>query len=540
MAGLVRLARVTASAPARPTGRRVVRGLAAVLVWLAVAAPVTTVVFLNSSRETVVAGHDAVVSPSADGWAVVDLGPFLPALRYPAPGRVGVQVELGRTPLTSYGELTQRYAFIAAQPEGQIAKVSDLVRQMAYESALVGATTGLVPLAVWWLVGPRRRSELRASAGSIARTGGVLTGLAAVLAVAAIRPWQDDTTVRETWSPLADVVPDGVRLPAQAQPLEVEGGLLSSGTQQLVASAVDSYRRSLGFYQEAVDDLAEVAPLLRQPGEEETVALLVSDRHDNIGMDPVARAVFDAGGASVLFDAGDDTSTGSSWEAFSLESLHDAFEDVEQRYFVAGNHDEGAFIAGQAGDLGFTVLDGEVVEAADGIRLLGVADPRSSGLGNWRQETGLSFADVGDALADTACEADAAGERISTLLVHDANLGDEALERGCADLVLAGHLHDIEGPDLVTGPEGQAGYSFTTGTTGGAAYAIAIGTKPRREATMSLVTYRAGRPVAIQSLVLSPLGVWRVGEVEELATGGEDAAARRRAAGRHVGGGGGI
>ena len=38
--------------------------------------------------------------------------------------------------------------------------------------------------------------------------------------------------------------------------------------------------------------------------------LLVSDRHDNIGMDQVARAVADAGGATAVFDAGDDTSTG--------------------------------------------------------------------------------------------------------------------------------------------------------------------------------------------------------------------------------------
>ena len=175
--------------------------------------------------------------------------------------------------------------------------------------------------------------------------------------------------------------------------------------------------------------------------------MLVSDRHDNIGMDPVARAVADLGGATVLLDAGDDTSTGSSWEAFSLESLDEAFSSFEERYLVTGNHDHGSFVAGQAADLGFTVMDAEVVEAADDIRLLGVADPRSSGLGSWREETGLSFDDVGERLADAACAADADGERVGTLLVHDANLGREALARGCTDLVVGGHLHDIVGPD---------------------------------------------------------------------------------------------
>ena len=223
-----------------------------------------------------------------------------------------------------------------------------------------------------------------------------------------------------------------------------------------------------------------------------------------------------SGGASVLLDAGDDTSTGSSWEAFSLESLDEAFASFDERYLVTGNHDHGSSVAGQAADLGFTVMDAEVVDAADDIRLLGVADPRSSGLGSWRTETGLSFDEVGARLADTACAADEDGERVGTLLVHDANLGRETLARGCTDLVVGGHLHDIIGPERVVGENGRVGHRFTTGTTGGAAYAVALGTKPRREATVSLLTYRAGTPVGVQSLVLSPLGDWTVGEYADL------------------------
>ena len=103
-----------------------------------------------------------------------------------------------------------------------------------------------------------------------------------------------------------------------------------------------------------------------------------------------------------------------------------------------------------------------------------------------------SFAEVESRLADAACDAD---ERIATMLVHDANLGREALARGCVDLVLGGHLHLRSGPTLVLGENDQRGYTYTTGTTGGAAYAIAIGSKPRRAADVSLVTYRDGRPV---------------------------------------------
>ena len=101
-----------------------------------------------------------------------------------------------------------------------------------------------------------------------------------------------------------------------------------------------------------------------------------------------------------------------------------------RRWAVAGNHDNGTFVSGHLADHGWTVLDGEVVEGPGGGPMLGVADPRSSGLGNWRDETGLTFEEVADRLADAACAAAEDGERISTLLVHDANLGDPTLERG--------------------------------------------------------------------------------------------------------------
>ena len=81
-------------------------------------------------------------------------------------------------------------------------------------------------------------------------------------------------------------------------------------------------------------------------------------------------------------------------------------------------------------------------------------------------------------MADDVCKLDEEGERIATLIVHDANLGGTALARGCTDLVVAGHLHVQKGPTQVVGENGKVGYTYTNGTTGGAAYALAIGSKP--------------------------------------------------------------
>ena len=163
------------------------------------------------------------------------------------------------------------------------------------------------------------------------------------------------------------------------------------------------------------------------------------------------------------------------------------------------------------------MLDGEVVDAPWGGTLLGVDDPRSSGLGSWRDETGLSFTEVGERLADAACAAMDDGERVSTVLVHDANLGREALSRGCVDLV-AGRPHPRAGRAgrRSTGEDGATGYTWTNGTTGGAAYAIALGSKPRRDADVSLVTYADGRPTGLQWVRLRTDGSWLVGEWEPI------------------------
>ena len=340
-----------------------------------------------------------------------------------------------------------------------------------------------------------------------------MLGGALLLAVPLLlwQPWSDDEDTQEAqgeWEPLATFMA-GFPVPEEAAGIEIRNSPTTVQTQRLIQSAVDTYDKSKDFYDAAADDAAELD--LREPDEDETVALVVSDRHDNIGMDRVARAIGDRGGATVVLDAGDDTSTGQPWEAFSLDSLDRAVEGLD-RFAVAGNHDNGPFVSRYLDDLGWKMLDGTSVDAPWGGLLLGVDDPRSSGLGNWRDETGLSFSEVGERLADAACE----GDRISTLLVHDANLGRESLARGCADLVIGGHTHVQDGPELVDGEDGSAGYTYTNGTTGGAAYAIAIGSKPRRDADVTLVTYRDARPVGTQWVRLRTDGVFVIGGYTEL------------------------
>lgn len=494
----------------------ILRGLGLATVWLVLSAVAGLGFFLNSDREVVVASHDTVISPTLDGWVVVRTGPVLPDIRVESDRRrglpLGVDIALGKTTATTTSQLVERYALIASQPEGSIARVEAAVADMAYDAALRGALVGMVPVAVWLLLGQSRRRELR---GGVLSAKGVAVATAVVLAAVLVwQPWspeRESVESEQTWLPLPVYLGDAVPVPEAAAGVQIRSDPTAIDSRRLVESAVSTYLQSTEFYDTAAEAAAGLD--LRLPEEGETVAVLISDRHDNIGMDRVARAIGDRAGADVVLNAGDDTSTGQPWEAFSLDSVSEAFEGYD-RFAVPGNHDSGDFVGDYLGDLGWTILDGDVLDGPGGGPLVGLADPRSSGLGNWRDETGLSFTEVGERFSQAICEAD---ERVATVLVHDVNLARQALTEGCADLVVGGHVHVKIGPTPVEGVNGEVGYSFTTGTTGGAAYAIAIGSKPRRDAMVSLITYgEDGRPAGIQPVTLQTNGSFVVGEYDEL------------------------
>lgn len=488
------------------------RAAAYVAAWLVLAVPIALWLFLNSSTTTVIASHDAVLRPTLDQQVTLHTGPFLPDIRRESPARFGVDITLGKTEARSTDELLQRYAFIASQPDGQVEKVETALRELIVDALVRGGAIAAVPVGIWILIGGRRRRQLMTG---LATWHGVAAVTAVTLiAVTAWQPWdhaERTMTDEITWRPLAGYVV-GIPVPAEAAELEISTDLTTDQTRRLIESAISTYAESKRFYADAAERAAALGPRLREPAEDETVALLISDRHDNIGMDQVARAVGDAGGASVVFDAGDDTSTGKPWESFSLDSLASAFDDVD-RFQVPGNHDHGSFVPDYLKERGWNVLEGEVVDGPGDTKILGVADPRSSGLGNWRDETGLTFDEQAERIADAACDSE---ERVTTLLVHDADSGTPALERGCVDLVLSGHLHVRVGPKPRVGENGETGYAYTNGTTGGAAYAVAVGSKPRRTAEVTLVTYRDGRPIGLQPVELQTNGVFVVGDFVSL------------------------
>lgn len=485
------------------------------------AVAVSAWLFLSSERQVVLAGHDSVLRPTLSGKAIIHTGPVLPDVRLDVAGPVGVDVTLGKTELRSMDELFERYAVLGSAPDGQRAVVLEQVESMLTAAVIRGAAVSLAIVAggvlLWWLPGAERCAELRRRTTEAVRTrhglatAGVGVVTVAVLAVAVWQPWGESPApaadsrpepVAGDWTPLADFLGREIPVPEELAGVEVRGDAYTNQTRRLVASAVDTYNSSRTFYEKVVEKVPDLA--LRDPAEDETVVALVSDRHDNVGMDSVVRAIADEGGATGILDAGDDTSTGSEWETFSLDSLTDASDGLD-KWAVTGNHDHGPTVGTYLADKGWTMLDGEVVDGPGGSTLLGVPDPRTSGLGNWIDEKGVTLEEAGEKLADIACASMEDGKPVATLLVHDPSLARETLRRGCATLVVGGHRHVHQGPTEVTGENGQVGWTYTNGTTGGAAYAFAMG-KIRRTAEVSLITYADGKPVGLQSVELETNG----------------------------------
>lgn len=480
------------------------RTLVALAAWAVVFIPLWGVLFTHTSAAMVVASHDVRITPTFHGYAVLRTGPILPDVRMPTAGRIGVSVAVGKTTATSTSKLVARYALIASKPGPEVRRVEHRVVEMALDAAVRAGILALVPVGLWLLLGSVRRGQLL----QIFRRRRLLVILVVgAFVVLAVEPWQHhpDRVQPSTWISLHSAIPE-LDVPAELAAAQVQGGLLTQETRRLVASAFDTYAKSKTFYQSVEEQVPLVADKIHVAAPGQTVGILISDRHDNIGMDPVAAAIAKAAVATVVVDAGDDTSTGSSWEAFSLDSLNDAFEKFSVRLAISGNHDNGSFVSGYLSKLGWTHLDGDPITPFADVRILGLDDPRSSGLGSWRDETGLSWDQVKARLADEVCRLDADGKRVATVVVHDANLAMPALQRGCTDLILAGHLHRQVGPDRIVGENGKVGYRYTNGTTGGAAYAFAMGSKLRRRAEVTLVTWEAGRPVGLQPVIIGTGG----------------------------------
>src|SRR5690606_10069744 len=175
--------------PSRPAPPVVLRWTLLLGIWAFTAVLVGSALFLNSTRTTVLAGHDAVVTPTLEGHAVLATGPVLPDVRMDVPGQLGVRITLGKTEVDSTEELFSRYALIASNSEAQIAKVRGLVVEMAIASVLRGVAAGAIPVVIYLILGPTRRADLAHGLRNLHLKPLLGASLVIALVLALWQPW---------------------------------------------------------------------------------------------------------------------------------------------------------------------------------------------------------------------------------------------------------------------------------------------------------------------------------------------------------------
>src|SRR5690606_28079645 len=161
-------------------------------------------------------------------------------------------------------------------------KVTDVVVEMALTSALRGVAAGAVPVVLYLILGPVRRREIWQEMRTLRPRPVLAMVLVVAVGVSLWQPWlgeEPEISATREWIPLADFLGDEVTVPSEAQTVEVRVDTASDGTRRLIASALDTYAKSQEFYDTAAEQASELD--LRTPADDETVVLLVSDRHDN-------------------------------------------------------------------------------------------------------------------------------------------------------------------------------------------------------------------------------------------------------------------
>lgn len=190
---------------------------------------------------------------------------------------------------------------------------------------------------------------------------------------------------------------------------------------------------------------ADAPPADDSSGAEPVTMLLVSDLHCNVGMAAVIGAATEASGADLVLNAGDTVMAGTSVESFCVNAFADGIPDGVPVVVSDGNHDS-VLTSEQERAAGWLVLAGEPIEVA-GIRFLGDTDPTLTSLGvPTRPERDETVIEMGERLAQQACELEDAGEAIDIMLIHSPYAGRETIDAGCVPLEISGHFHRQVGP----------------------------------------------------------------------------------------------
>jgi predicted phosphodiesterase len=229
--------------------------------------------------------------------------------------------------------------------------------------------------------------------------------------------------------------------------------LLSERQQQAVQTYIGS----------AAAGLSEQLGALPSPSPDETMILGFSDLHCNQAMTELISRLAHVTKPSLVLSSGDDTVNGTAAERGCVR--REAGIPPAVPFLVAtGNHDSDVTEA-QMRNVGMTVLDGQVMDAA-GLSVLGDDDPEHNVPFSVERikERPESEEEMAQRLVDVARD-----NHTDVLLVHQPVAARVIMNapNPPATLVLWGHYHAQSGPRVITHDDGSWTVGMQQGTAGG-------------------------------------------------------------------------
>lgn len=365
----------------------------------------------------------------------------------------GVQSTIEQTEFTEAD--VQEYVHMFSGFERDIAEIKDdLVRTGAQRSLLaLGALAGF-----YGLIGNTRRRELTEGYAAPIYHSRRTKALAAGLIFYA--GFSGGMSYANPPGKPADRTFDGTVL----EDAFIEGKPLQVFINKYGKEALDSWKQHESFYDTAVDELRleyETGFPLRKT-EDTELLLFFTDLHCNTGMAKVIGEAVKLYKPTWVANAGDATMSGTPLEEFCIDQLTKAIGDTPHIVGL-GNHDDEDITGVQLKERGAKVLDGKT-QRIEGLTVLGDGDPKRSVIGQpTRPAKQESYQEMSRRLANEAC---AQPDNVDLLLVHTPETAADAIKRGCARLVLTGHMHN-ETLALTPLTDESLGLHLTGGTAGG-------------------------------------------------------------------------
>lgn len=392
-----------------------------------------------------------------------------------------------------YGEM---YRAIS-RDEPQIAQeLEDHTKQLI---ALAGGVN-ILALTIAASVGREGRRKLLRSPQVYLSAALLAVGVAAV---------QPNETAHD-WQPTSHIF-DGTEL----ENVQISGGVAELLVNNIGEGVMEYIKQTDDFYSKmrnsASEELAGSWLLSDEFRNQRDVklSLFYTDNHCNTGTPSIMAHTAEVLGITTANDGGDTVAAGTKYEEYCVKVTMEAFTNAGVRVVQSpGNHDSD-ITEKQLIDHGATVLQGDVVEV-DGVRYLGIRDPRASRPGvPIRYMTSRTMSDVALEIKEKACQTD---EPV-VIMVHDREAAEEAITAGCVKIVLAGHTHNQKVIRFPL-PYGGEGVVLNGGTSGGAKEnELTYGKLHDPAMFIAYAQDDEGNMVGMQTFTMYPDGTFDVGRI---------------------------